>query len=189
MLDLMKESGCIYLLIGFESVSQTALDEINKDFNQTKEYRSLMEKIHYRDIIVQGCFIFGFDCDTNTIFEETVNLVNELQIDIPRYAIYTPYPGTPAFNKLKLKNRILHEQWQYYDTQHIVFQPSKMSLTELDTGFIHAWKKTFSLKSIVHRTLRHSKNSLISFIGNFAYLKYISRLQREKNRIPGWVSA
>ncbi len=183
MLDLMRDSGCIYLLIGFESVSQTALDDINKGFNRAEDYHALIKMLHFRDIIVQGCFIFGFDSDTTTIFEETVDLVNELQVDIPRYAVYTPYPGTPAFKKLKSEKRLLHEQWHHYDTQHVVFQPSQMTPKELDDGFKQAWNRTFSLKSITHRTLRRSKNCVISFVGNCAYRMYINRLNREKNRL------
>ena len=32
-----------------------------------------------------------------SVFEDTVKMVDELRIDIPRYALYTPFPGTDSF--------------------------------------------------------------------------------------------
>ena len=48
-----------------------------------------------------GCFIFGFDQDGRDVFKETLQLVDDIKVDIPRYAIYTPYPNTAAFKKLE----------------------------------------------------------------------------------------
>ena len=102
---------------------------------------------------------------------------------LPRYAIYTPYPETQAFKRLQSQKRLLHTNWRYYDTQHVVFQPMQMTPEELDIGFRQAWNATFSSKSIVKRTFRFSKNSLLSFVGNCAYRRYIGRLNKETKRI------
>jgi hypothetical protein len=140
--------------------------------------------LHDRGIIIQGCFIFGFDEDEGHVFEATVDWVNELKIDIPRYAIYTPYPCTKAFQRLKAESRILHENWTYYDTQHVVFQPARMTARELDDGFKWAFKKTFQLNSILKRTLSSGKNFPITFLGNMAYKLYVRRIHSETDRIP-----
>ena len=183
MLELMHKSGCIYLLLGFESVTNKSLYKINKGFNKPDTYVSLMSKLHDKNIIVQGCFIFGFDEDTTSIFEETVDAVNDLKIDIPRYAIYTPYPGTSAYTRLKNQDRLLHEKWIHYDTQHVVFKPAQMSPEELDSGFRWAFKQTFKFNSIVKRTASSGLYMPITFMGNLAYQMYVKRLQREQNNI------
>ncbi|MBD3374324.1 radical SAM protein [candidate division KSB1 bacterium] len=184
MLELMHASGCIYLLIGLESFSRDNLVRIAKGFNRPAEYQELMTKLHAKNIVVQGCFIFGFDDDTPEIFDQTLDTVNDLKIDIPRYAIYTPYPGTPAFDRLDAENRLLHTKWQYYDTQHVVFQPKQMSAKELDNGFRRIYTRTFSIPSITKRTLGTGKYFPITFMGNLAYKRYIKRLQNDLDRFP-----
>lgn len=183
LLDLLAESGCGYLLIGFESFNSFSLSGINKRFNKFEEYKLLMDKLHARQIMVQGCFIFGIDGEDTTVFKNTVDYIQDLKIDIPRYAVFTPYPGTESYAKLKAENRLLHERWNYYDTQHVVFQPTGMSPRELDEGFKWAYRETFTLKNIKHRTLG-GKYWYVGYVGNLAYKMYIKKLYNEKHRFP-----
>lgn len=175
LLDAMRRSGCQYLLVGFESVLQSSLDVIQKRCNRVDGYRSAMQTFHSHGMVVQGCFIFGLDDDDLDIFDETVDAIHELRIDIPRFAIYTPYPGTRAYSLLKAQNRILHEHWHYYDTQHVVFRPARMTPEELYEGFRRAYRQTFTRRAIVRHTLS-SPHPLISFLGNTAYRLYTNKL-------------
>lgn len=183
LLDLMAKSGCRYMLIGFESLNTPALQGIQKGFNRPSAYAEVMAKLHAHGILVQGCFIFGFDHDSPTIFEAIVAQVDDLRIDIPRYAIYTPYPGTGAYLRLKSEGRLLHENWRHYDTQHVVFQPAQMSPEALDAGFRWAHTRTFTLRSMLHRTLAAGLWFPVAFVGNLAYRRYMHRLQADTERI------
>lgn len=182
LLDLMTASGCVFLLLGFESVGQRNLDHMGKRFNRAANYRQVADALHTRGIIIQGCFIFGLDDDTPSVFDETIAAVDDLRIDIPRYALYTPYPGTRAFERLHSEGRLLHEWWPHYDTQHVVIRPQQMTPEELDAGFIRAYRETFGLKSIWRRTAG-ARQFAIAFVGNLAYRRYVGRLQREPHRI------
>ncbi|MFC1884767.1 B12-binding domain-containing radical SAM protein [Thermodesulfobacteriota bacterium] len=153
LLELLERSGCIYLLIGFESVEQTALNEIQKGFNKQSEFPRQMKALHEHGISVQGCFMFGFDHDSPTVFEETVDRVNELKVDIPRYSILTPYPGTPLFRRLAEEGRILSLCWNDYDTMHVVFEPKHMTVEELYNGFKWAHRKTFNFLHILKQAV------------------------------------
>lgn len=180
---LLQKSGCVYLLIGFESLNDYSLKRIKKGFNKFEEYKRIIDIMHRHRIVLMGCFIFGFDDDDKTIFEQTLDFVNDYKVDIPRYAIYTPYPKTDLFMRLKADDRLLHQHWRHYDTQHVVFRPQHMTPEELDAGFIWAYEKTFTLASSFKRTARSSLNFPITFGGNMAYNIYINRLKNEKNRI------
>jgi len=188
LLDAMVASGCRYLLLGFETVNNRALYSMHKAFNAPESYWNVCEQLHRRGITIQGCFIFGLDGEGPGVFSETVEAVNALRIDIPRYALYTPFPGTPAYERLRGEGRLLHENWHYYDTQHTVIRPQGMSAEELDRGFIRAWRETFTLASIVHRNGARRRGLPISFVGNLAYRRYISRLERDTDRFPAGCS-
>ena len=180
LFDLMVRSGCTYLLIGFESVKQENLDQIYKGFNRSDDYSELMRKLHKAHIVVQGTFVFGFDHDTKDVFRHTADRVQELKIDIPRYSIYTPYPGTRLFKRLEQEGRLLSYDWADYDTMHVVFRPLQMSPVELYEGFRRAYRETFKLGHILKRTLSTGRNFPITFVGNLAYRIYVKRLARGK---------
>ena len=98
LLDLAARSGCRGLLIGFESLNQASLVETKKSLQHAARLPRGGRKIRERKIALMGCFVFGFDHDTLDTFDETVEFVLESQMDLPRYAIAVPFPGTPCTN-------------------------------------------------------------------------------------------
>lgn len=180
LLELMKASGCGYLLFGFESGSQATLKGIRKGFNKPVNYEDVIRAMHAINISVQGCFVFGFDHDTTDVFQHTVALVNDLKIDIPRYSLYTPYPGTELFRRLQGEDRILSYNWDDYDTMHVVIQPALMTPEELYSGFKRAYRETFRLPGVIRRMRGLSTNTAINFIGNLTYQMFVRRLYNEQ---------
>lgn len=179
LLDLMARSGCAYLLFGFESGNGTVLKGIRKGFNRVDGYQELVKTIHGLGISVQGCFVFGFDEDEPSVFPATVEKVNELEIDIPRYSIYTPYPGTQLFQRLLSEGRILSFNWNDYDTMHVVMQPARMTPEELYDGFKRAYRETFKMSPILNRMRGAGIGTAINLVGNVAYRLFVRRLYHE----------
>jgi len=179
LLDLMARSGCVYLLVGFESGNQATLQGIRKSFNKTLDYRHLIRSLQNRGITVQGCFVFGFDHDDTSVFESTVQLVQDLGVDIPRYSLYTPYPGTQLFTRMQAENRILSYNWNDYDTMHVVIKPVQMTPDELYRGFKWAYKETFRMNRVVRRVSHLDIRCAINFVGNLCYRIFVKRLYSE----------
>lgn len=179
LLELMARSGCVYLLIGFESACQSTLYQIRKGFNRVGDYGSAVRALHAHGISVQGCFVFGFDHDDASVFDKTIDLANELRIDIPRYSLYTPYPGTPLFARLLAEDRILSFNWNDYDTMHVVIRPALMTPDELYAGFKRAYRETFRLGQVLRRTARPRFTSIVNFVGNLTYRIFVRRLYHE----------
>lgn len=179
MLDLMARSGCVYLLVGFESGNQETLRGIHKGFNKTLDYRELITGLQRRGISVQGCFVFGFDHDDTDVFAKTVQLVQDLRVDIPRFSLYTPYPGTTLFKRMMDAGRILSYNWNDYDTMHVVIRPERMTPEELYAGFKWAYRETFRLHRALRRISRPDIRSGINFVGNLAYRIFVRRLYGE----------
>lgn len=179
LLDVMVASGCVYLLIGFESGNQATLRDIRKNFNHALEYKDFVRRLQKRGITVQGCFVFGFDHDDLSVFESTVQLVQDIGIDIPRYSLYTPYPGTALFRRLMEERRIISFNWKDYDTMHVVIQPKQMTPEELYQGFKWAYRETFRLPRIMGRMNWSDVRCAINFFGNLCYRVFIDRLDNE----------
>ena len=185
LLDALAEAGCCYMLLGFESALSPSLTGIRKTFNTPEAYRKIVSSMHTRGMMIQGCFIFGLDHDTPDVFEKTVRMVDDLEIDIPRYAVYTPFPGTDCYRRLAEQGRLLPScNWAWYDTQHVVIRPAKMSSEELDAGFIRAWEETFSMRSILRRLSPKRNQFVVALAGNLAYRLYRARLKKDRHRFP-----
>jgi radical SAM superfamily enzyme YgiQ (UPF0313 family) len=184
LLELMKRSGCSYLLLGFESVNSATLRRVGKSFDQAERYTAVVERLHELGITIQGCFIFGFDEDEPSVFAHTLEWINEVRVDIPRFALYTPYPNTRLFRRLRGEGRILHTNWKYYDTQHVVIRPLGMSPVQLESGFQWVWRECFRLLPSLRRSLGSGWNMPITFLGNLAYQLYIRRLCSDTDRFP-----
>jgi radical SAM superfamily enzyme YgiQ (UPF0313 family) len=176
LLDLAARSGCRGLLIGFESLNQESLKETRKGFNMRRDYHEVIRKIRDRGIALMGCFVFGFDHDTLRTFDETVDFVMDARMDLPRYAIAVPFPGTALYKKLKAQGRITTENWALYDGQHVVFEPRHMTAAELLENTRRAWKKTYSYASICKRLLGSRTQLPIAIPANIGYRFYAYHL-------------
>jgi len=171
-LDLAVKSGCKGLLIGFESLNQNSLENDNKEFNRVDRYKEFIKKLHDYGIAILGCFVFGFNNDDKTIFEKTIEFVDRANIDVAQYTVYTPYPGTIAYEELKLENRIIEDNWALYDGKHVVFQPAKMTAEELQEGIFWAWKNTYTYGSIIKRVIGSKCSIFLNFIANLGFKYY-----------------
>jgi radical SAM superfamily enzyme YgiQ (UPF0313 family) len=181
LLDLVARSGCRGLLIGLESIEQGNLDECRKGFNRPERFPQLVETLHRHGIALQGCFVFGLDHDTPDVFLRTARLAVEARIDLPRFAVVTPFPGTPLFRRLEGEGRILTRNWELYDGQHVVFQPARMTVEELQRGIEQAWRHAYSFPSIARRLAASPSPWPVRLGANLGYRFYAHNLHRFYN--------
>jgi radical SAM superfamily enzyme YgiQ (UPF0313 family) len=177
LMELTARSGCAGLLIGFESICDSSLGDIRKRFNDPTLYRALISDLHALDISIQGCFVFGHDHDTTDVFDETVQFIIDAAIDLPRFAILTPFPGTPLHQRLDREGRILTKNWELYDGQHVVFRPAGMTPRELQQGHEQAWRDVYSYGSIVRRLAKSRTQLPIAVMANLGYRYYAQHLE------------
>jgi radical SAM superfamily enzyme YgiQ (UPF0313 family) len=181
LLDLAQRSGCSGLLMGLESLSRTNLKGNRKGFNSPDRYAQVVERLHAHGIALQGCFVFGLDDDHPDVFLKTAEFAVQAKIDLPRFAVVTPFPNTPLYKRLDAEGRILTRNWELYDAQHAVFQPKHMSVEELQLGIESAWKHAYSYSSIWRR-LRASPAAWPVRLGtNLGYRFYANNLSRFYN--------
>lgn len=179
LLKIFQKSGCKGLLLGFESVNQETQTDINKNVNKVNDYKWLMDKLHDHGILVMGCFAFGSDEDGKDVFDRTSQLCLDSMIDLPRFSIITPFPGTPFYNELEKEGRITERNWALYDVEHVVYKPKQMTKEELLEGIDRAWKTCYSWKAIFKRFdfKRIKRWAFIYFIANIGYRQYAKKFE------------
>ncbi|MGH1540232.1 MAG: B12-binding domain-containing radical SAM protein [Arenicella sp.] len=149
LLSILSDSGCRQLLIGFESPSPQALHKIELKTNwkekQLDKYKEAIYRIQRRGISVNGCFILGLDGQDTSIFNETYQFVNDSDLSEVQITIQTPFPGTDLYRRLQDSNRLLqNEFWDKCTLFDVNFIPEKMSIGELESGFLKLMKDLYS---------------------------------------------
>ncbi|MBI5969947.1 MAG: B12-binding domain-containing radical SAM protein [Deltaproteobacteria bacterium] len=154
LLRLAAQSGCQWIFIGIESISQKNLAKMRKSFNKVEQYNESFKKIQDAGISIFGSFIFGLDEDDEHVFKDTVNFAIDARLDGANFYILTPLPGTKLFEEMKAAGRVLHTEWDKYDANHVVFKHTRLTSEQLLEGLISAYRHFYSVSSIAKRVLR-----------------------------------
>ncbi len=144
----MALAGCTGVFIGFETLNDENLYMAGKRSPRAEDYARRIEIFHRNGIQVNGSFVVGFDGDRPDVFENMVNWIEAQRMECATFHIMTPYPNTPLFQRMEAEGRILHRNWELYDTAHAVFQPKHMSAAQLEAGYAWMYRRLFSLSSI-----------------------------------------
>ena len=180
---LLAKSGCIGLLIGFESLSKTNLIRSQKYQNDPEEYREIIDRLHKFGISIWGSFIFGFDEDESSVFEETVSFAIRAKIFSVVFAILMPYPETAFYQRMKNEKRLIRDQWWLMEKSEEFtpyFVPKKMSGEALMEGWKKAWKEFYSFPSILKRFQWNYPPTLINRLIYFPFQLMQHRFTQKK---------
>jgi radical SAM superfamily enzyme YgiQ (UPF0313 family) len=153
-IELLAKSGCNSLFIGFESLCKENLLKSKKFQNDPSEYREIIKSLHRFGIAICGSFVFGFDEDDPSVFEETVSFSIQTKLFSAIFMILTPYPETAFYHRVKTEGRLVQDQWWLLKSPEDVapyFTPKKMSGETLREGWKRAWKEFYSFPSIWKR--------------------------------------
>lgn len=149
LLKLVARSGCIGLFVGIESVTGE-FSHLAKSAGRTSQ-GELMKRVRDAGIILETSFIFGFDDQDRSIFEETLRFVEEHSPSVPTFNLLTPYPGTKLFQQYEQEGRLLHREWDRYNHGEVVFQPKLMTPEQLYLGWLETRKEAYTWPSILSR--------------------------------------
>jgi len=181
LLKLAAASGCVALLIGFETLSPANLAAVGKRVNVVDEYQTVIRKIHSHGIAIHGFFILGLDEDNEDVFERTVRFTQKMQLEGAQFAWPVPYPGTALCESLDKAGRIVTKDWSQYES-NLVFEPKLMSREVLQKGRDWVWCEFYSLPSIWRRVGLARRNLVAIWAANLYYRAFWRRKFRaDKN--------
>jgi radical SAM superfamily enzyme YgiQ (UPF0313 family) len=149
LLSLMRESGCVQILVGLESPTPRGLNGIELNRNWKRErfdrYKEAIERIQSNGILVTGCFVLGLDGHTPEVFEDVHRFVEESGIGEVQITVMTPFPGTPLYERLKTADRLLNETvWEKCTLFDVNIRPDGMSVSELERGLLELAQRLYS---------------------------------------------
>ncbi|MBP7706179.1 MAG: B12-binding domain-containing radical SAM protein [Candidatus Aminicenantes bacterium] len=155
MMDLMARSGCTGVFVGFESLDLPAnVAKAARSGSRAALYREAVRRLHGRGISVIGGFMFGFDGDDASVFDRTLAFALDSRVDAAQINILVPYPGTPLRARLEAEGRIVERDWSRYLTNHVCFEPRRMSREELFEGYLRVRERFSAWPRIAGRVAR-----------------------------------
>lgn len=177
LFDLMIQSGCIGMLMGFETFSKESLQESHKK-NQVEKYKAVVDKFHKSGVTILGTFMLGFDGDTKESILNMPDYIEEIGVDIPRFAILTPYPNTPVYDRLAQEGRIESENWSDFDSIHATFTPKNFTARELEDLLITVSNECYTFKRIWKRAIRSRCGGILKITLNLGFRTLNKKLER-----------
>jgi len=185
-------AGLRSLFVGFETLNADNLREQGKLQNLHRDYGAAIRRLHDHGVMVNGSFVFGMDGDDESVFERTVEWAISQGIETATFHILTPYPGTALHARMRKENRILHDNWDLYDTRHVVYRPARLTPAALEAGYWRAyelfyrWSSIFrgaATKATMGDTLRH-----VAYAGGWKKLEpmwdLVIRARRVSSLLP-----
>jgi radical SAM superfamily enzyme YgiQ (UPF0313 family) len=138
LLGIMARSGCISLMIGFESLDPNNLKLMRKAWNQKHgSYSEMIRKIRDHGMMIYGGFVLGYDHDTPDVFDATLDFAIRNRLFLANFNPLTPTPGSSLYARLKSEGRLIRDPWwldpefKYGDC---MFEPKKMTPEQLQQG-------------------------------------------------------
>ncbi len=175
LLALMRQSGCNRLALGFESVDQATLDSYAKS-QTVEDITDCIAALHRHDIKCHGMFVIGADNDTERTTRDTVAFAEKHGIDSLMLNVLTPGLGTKQYEMMNGDDRVFEERWQFYDGQHVIFEPQQMTPVELQTGVVKGYRHFYSLRRSLKYLVRLRFERMLEHLWGWWYIR---RWQRE----------
>jgi radical SAM superfamily enzyme YgiQ (UPF0313 family) len=167
LIEKAAEAGLRSVFVGFETLSESNLHQSNKKQNLGKDYKVAIDRLHSLGIMINGSFVFGLDDDGKDVFKRTVDWAVESGLTTSTFHILTPYPGTRLFKTMERQSRILHRNWDQYDTRQVVYKTVGLNADELKKGYDWYYRSFYSWRNILKASLQHE--NLKHKIKHFTY--------------------
>lgn len=99
-LQIMKEAGCRFLHVGYETSNSQILKNVKKGV-KPKTMEQFTEDAKKAGIKIHGDFVFGFPGETKQTILDTIKWAKKLRISDYQFVVPEPHPTTPFYEWLK----------------------------------------------------------------------------------------
>ena len=127
-LKIAKETGCVELSVGIETVDNNVMKYINKTWQSDKIISDFLNNAKEIGIKIKVCLILGLPGEPRDIVDKTIKFIEKNKIDYVSLSGFCPLPGSPIFKNPKLYdidfidkdwNKHAHLLYRFSDTEHV----------------------------------------------------------------------
>jgi radical SAM superfamily enzyme YgiQ (UPF0313 family) len=140
----LASSGCVQVLVGFESL---VFRHPGMGPKQAEMERMMdaVRAIQAAGVAVLGCFILGSDGETRQSLARLADFLADAPLADVQLTLETPFPGTALYRRLRQAGRLLGGRgWSHYTLFDVTYQPDRLSVAELEAGFRETVQAVFA---------------------------------------------
>lgn len=110
---LMKRAGAWTVPFGIESGNQ-AISDRNKKGIKLEQVSKAVSAARKAGLRTEGYFMLGLLGETEQTVKDTIAFAKSLDLDLAKFAVTIPLPGTPMFDELDRMGMIKTKDWSKY---------------------------------------------------------------------------
>lgn len=149
----MKQAGCHQVLMGIETGDEQIMRNIKKPINKER-YRCAVEIAHRHGMEVRASFILGLPGETRESMKASLDLAEELDVDLVQVNLLAPYPGTEVFNWAVENNLLIHRNWNEYGQDKVLINLPTISAQELYDFEKYSYRAFYMRPRVLLRQLK-----------------------------------
>lgn len=169
LLQQMRRAGCWMMSLGIE----TGDEQLLAQHRQNADLAHLAEKIRMiksAGIRTKGLLMMGLPGETEVSIRRSMKYVFSLPIDDFNLAKFTPFPGSPIYEKIHELGEF-DEDWERMDCMNFLFVTKGMTRDRLEELFQEFYRSHFQRPQVLWgyvTMLWRSPDSWARFLGNIA---------------------
>ena len=155
----ISEAGInrFYLVRGFDPITRKAFG--SGDQESLDKAVEAIQRCKDNDIEPYTSLLVGNDTDDEGVFDRILSFTEKADVPKTEFAIFTPYPGTPAWEQMQAEGRIIDRTWKHYNDANVVFRPKQMSPERLLQGYLDLWRDFYKSKTFL-ASLEHGDRTI-----------------------------
>lgn len=152
--EKLKEAGCHTIYLGIESGVQEILDRLKKGIT-IEQVRNTVNSIKEVGLNAMGSFILGAPGETKKQLGKTVDFAKELGLTLAQFTVFTPYPGTEAYENAEKDDSIETKDWSKFTTMEPVMKRKELDRDELKNSMRLAYLQFYLRPSYVWKAIKN----------------------------------
>lgn len=184
LLKQMRKAGCWMMSLGIE----TGDEELLAQHRQNADLDHLAQKIRMikgAGIRTKGLLMMGLPGETEASIRRSMNYVFSLPIDDFNLAKFTPFPGSPVYEKIH-ELGTFDEDWERMDCMNFLFVTKGMTRERLEELFREFYRNHFKRPKVLWgyvTMLWRSPDSWLRFFGNLtSFIKFTRSTERHMEK-------
>lgn len=143
----LSRSGCRFMFVGLESFNPRTIADMRKYHNQIDKIRSVIDMCRRHGILLMAGLMLSATSDDADYIASIPEHLERVGLHLPTYICFeTPFPGTPYFHSLAVKDGALMPDTKLYDyaAYSTVVRPQHASLPVFVQAYKDLLRKTYT---------------------------------------------